>query len=84
MSYLNSDQDPKGQNTDWKWPKEFMEAFAEENKKISDTPTLEYRNPDKELVLQVGSLGAALMHNGKPMEHAYRPITNMERRLAHI
>lgn len=61
-----------------------MEAFAEENKKISDTPTLKYRNPDEELVLQVSSLGAALMHIGKPMEHAYRPITNTEPRWAHI
>ena len=57
-------------------------------KKITETPWLIYFIPDKELVLQVDSSkdgsGAALLHDGKPIEHAPQALTSAEQNWAQI
>ena len=57
-------------------------------KKITETSWLIYFIPDKELVLQVDSSkdgsGAALLHDGKPIEHAPQALTSAEQNWAQI
>lgn len=72
-SDLQPIQELTRKNVDWNWSAECEEAFIKV-KTITEGPLLIYFNPDKELVLQVGSskdgLVAALPQDGKPIEYA--------------
>ena len=70
-------------NTEFVWSQVCQDAFSRLKRKLSETPVLAYYNPDETLVLQVDSskdgLRAALMQNGKPIEHASRNLRSNER-----
>ena len=75
-------------DVEWTWTHEHDVAFAKLKYMITETPILQYYNPDLELVIQCDAsqsgLGSALLQEGKPIAFASRALTETEKRYAQI
>ncbi|KAK3744210.1 hypothetical protein QZH41_003557 [Actinostola sp. cb2023] len=72
----------------FEWNSEYQKAFERIKKSINEEITLTYFDDKKEVALQVDAskkgLGAALIHDGKPVAFASKALTDVETRYANI
>ena len=70
-------------DTEWQWSKEQDDALEEVKKLVTEAPVLAYYDEKKELTVECDAsskgLGAALLHDGKPLYYASRALTPEQR-----
>ena len=75
-------------DTPFVWSKECEDAFNTLKKNLSESPCLAYFDSSKEVVIPADSskhgIGAVLLQEGRPIEHASRLLTPSERNWAQI
>ena len=72
----------------WTWSESQQSAFESVKDMITNSPTLAYYNPQKELILENDAcdygLGSVLLQEGKPVAFASRSLSETEQRYAPI
>lgn len=75
-------------STEFLWDENCEKALTELKPMIGGWPVLKRFGRSQEVTIQVNALshgsGAVLMHNGKPVQYATKPITDTQRRYTRI